>query len=225
MDRRVRLRVHNAVLVDDSERSVIRGPFRPLSRSFLYGEFSISPKPPWFTSNRRGDDWAAAHLLRGRAELGRSCPPHSSPSREPDLTAVDGAAWSPHSRIRIRYGHPGRVAMPTLRSSYVKRYSRGSALSTRISVPGPGSSRRTTSPVRGSIAVAYGKRLASLRMKTAGLSIDQQPLPRHAEASGAVRPVRRHVGERQRLSLADKPYAWSPRTPAPPRQPAPGPRK
>jgi aldehyde dehydrogenase (NAD(P)+) len=44
--------VHNALLLDDTERTVVRGPFRPLPRSLVNGEFSISPKPPWFTSNR-----------------------------------------------------------------------------------------------------------------------------------------------------------------------------
>jgi aldehyde dehydrogenase (NAD(P)+) len=44
--------VHNALLLDDTERTVVRGPFRPLPRSIVNGEFSISPKPPWFTSNR-----------------------------------------------------------------------------------------------------------------------------------------------------------------------------
>lgn len=46
--------VHNALLLDDVERTVVRGPFRPSPRSFLGGEFSISPKPPWFVTNRTG---------------------------------------------------------------------------------------------------------------------------------------------------------------------------
>src|SRR5205807_1940633 len=32
--------VHNALLLDGTERTVVRGPFRPL------------PKPPWFVNNR-----------------------------------------------------------------------------------------------------------------------------------------------------------------------------
>ena len=44
--------VHNAFLLDDVERTVVRGPFRPFPRSALGGEFALSPKPPWFVSAR-----------------------------------------------------------------------------------------------------------------------------------------------------------------------------
>ncbi|MGB7819687.1 MAG: aldehyde dehydrogenase family protein [Ornithinibacter sp.] len=44
--------VHNAFLLDDVERTVVRGPFRPFPRSALSGEFALSPKPPWFVSAR-----------------------------------------------------------------------------------------------------------------------------------------------------------------------------
>lgn len=44
--------VHNGFLIDGAERTVIRGPFRPLPRSILHGELSISPKPPWFVTNK-----------------------------------------------------------------------------------------------------------------------------------------------------------------------------
>lgn len=44
--------VHNALLIDGAERTVVRGPFRPLSRSLINGELSISPKPPWFVTNK-----------------------------------------------------------------------------------------------------------------------------------------------------------------------------
>ncbi|MEU0987872.1 aldehyde dehydrogenase family protein [Streptomyces sp. NPDC005953] len=44
--------VHNAVLLDGPERTVVRGPFRPAPRSLLTGEPSLSPKPPWFVTNR-----------------------------------------------------------------------------------------------------------------------------------------------------------------------------
>jgi aldehyde dehydrogenase (NAD(P)+) len=46
--------VHNALLFDAPERSVARGPFRPLGRSILAGEVHISPKPPWFVTSRTG---------------------------------------------------------------------------------------------------------------------------------------------------------------------------
>ncbi|MFF1396202.1 hypothetical protein ACFVZD_20620 [Streptomyces sp. NPDC058287] len=44
--------VHNALLLDGPERTVVRGPFRPAPRSLLHGEMSLSPKPPWFVTNR-----------------------------------------------------------------------------------------------------------------------------------------------------------------------------
>ncbi|WP_432168343.1 aldehyde dehydrogenase family protein [Streptomyces sp. bgisy031] len=44
--------VHNAFLLDRAERTVLRGPFRPSPRSLFHGEWSLSPKPPWFVDNR-----------------------------------------------------------------------------------------------------------------------------------------------------------------------------
>ncbi|WP_411741315.1 MULTISPECIES: aldehyde dehydrogenase family protein [unclassified Rhodococcus (in: high G+C Gram-positive bacteria)] len=44
--------VHNALLIDGAERTVVRGPFRPMPRSLINGELSISPKPPWFVTNK-----------------------------------------------------------------------------------------------------------------------------------------------------------------------------
>lgn len=44
--------VHNALLIDGAERTVVRGPFRPSPRSVVNREWSISPKPPWFVTNR-----------------------------------------------------------------------------------------------------------------------------------------------------------------------------
>ncbi|MBV1855172.1 aldehyde dehydrogenase family protein [Catellatospora tritici] len=44
--------VHNALLLHRPERTVVYGPFRPLPRSVMTGEFSLTPKPPWFVGNR-----------------------------------------------------------------------------------------------------------------------------------------------------------------------------
>jgi aldehyde dehydrogenase (NAD(P)+) len=44
--------VHNALLLDRVERTVVRGPFRPAPRALLRGEPTLSPKPPWFVTNR-----------------------------------------------------------------------------------------------------------------------------------------------------------------------------
>lgn len=50
--------VHNAFLLDQVERTVVRGPFRPFPRSATsalrgYG-LSVLPKPPWFVTSRTG---------------------------------------------------------------------------------------------------------------------------------------------------------------------------
>lgn len=44
--------VHNALLLQDTERTVVRGPFRPFPRSFAGGEWTLFPKPPWFVTAR-----------------------------------------------------------------------------------------------------------------------------------------------------------------------------
>ncbi|MFE4306336.1 aldehyde dehydrogenase family protein [Streptomyces sp. NPDC056517] len=44
--------VHNALLLDGPERTVVRGPFHPAPRAILHGRTTLSPKPPWFVSNR-----------------------------------------------------------------------------------------------------------------------------------------------------------------------------
>ncbi|MFC8507663.1 aldehyde dehydrogenase family protein [Streptomyces sp. NPDC057411] len=44
--------VHNALLLDGPERTVVRGPFHPAPRAFLHGKATLSPKPPWFVTHR-----------------------------------------------------------------------------------------------------------------------------------------------------------------------------
>lgn len=53
--------VHNALLLDHVERSVVRGPFRPFPRSVStvlrernLDQWSVLPKPPWFVTSRTG---------------------------------------------------------------------------------------------------------------------------------------------------------------------------
>jgi len=46
--------VHNTLLLDEVERTVVRGPFRPFPRSIIHGEWALLPKPPWFVSARSG---------------------------------------------------------------------------------------------------------------------------------------------------------------------------
>ncbi len=47
--------VHNALLLDQPERTVVRGPFRPFPRSMATGQLSLSPRPPWFVTNSTAD--------------------------------------------------------------------------------------------------------------------------------------------------------------------------
>jgi acyl-CoA reductase-like NAD-dependent aldehyde dehydrogenase len=44
--------VHNGLLLDHTERTVVEGPFCPFPRSVFTGHFTISPRPPWFVTNR-----------------------------------------------------------------------------------------------------------------------------------------------------------------------------
>ncbi|MFD5124119.1 aldehyde dehydrogenase family protein [Streptomyces sp. NPDC058385] len=44
--------VHNGLLLDGTERSVVHGPFSPFPRSLFNGQFTLSPRPPWFVTNR-----------------------------------------------------------------------------------------------------------------------------------------------------------------------------
>ena len=44
--------VHNAMLIDQTEKTVVTGPFRPLVRSLGTGQSSLMPKPAWFVTNR-----------------------------------------------------------------------------------------------------------------------------------------------------------------------------
>lgn len=65
--------VHNALLLDDVERSIIRGPFRPFPRSLPGanggGRLTILPKPPWFVSAHTGAE-VSEGLTRFRANGG-----------------------------------------------------------------------------------------------------------------------------------------------------------
>ncbi len=44
--------VHNTFMFDRPQRSVVTAPFAPFPRSFLNGEFTLMPRPPWFITNR-----------------------------------------------------------------------------------------------------------------------------------------------------------------------------
>jgi aldehyde dehydrogenase (NAD(P)+) len=44
--------VHNGMLIESTERTVLTGAFRPFPRSFAGGEFSLFPKAPYFVTSR-----------------------------------------------------------------------------------------------------------------------------------------------------------------------------
>ncbi|MFE1312035.1 aldehyde dehydrogenase family protein [Streptomyces sp. NPDC058755] len=46
--------VNNAFMLEDVEKTVVRAPFAPASRGLFTGSPSLSPRPPYFVTNRTG---------------------------------------------------------------------------------------------------------------------------------------------------------------------------
>ena len=46
--------VHNTLLFDRPQKTVVEAPFKPFPRNLLSLSFSLLPRPPWFITNRRG---------------------------------------------------------------------------------------------------------------------------------------------------------------------------
>ncbi|WP_251049545.1 MULTISPECIES: hypothetical protein [unclassified Streptomyces] len=44
--------VHNAFMIEDVEKTVLRAPFAPAPRGLFTGSPSLSPRPPYFVTNR-----------------------------------------------------------------------------------------------------------------------------------------------------------------------------
>jgi aldehyde dehydrogenase (NAD(P)+) len=44
--------VHNALMFDRAEKTVVEAPFHPFPRSLRHGELHAFPKPPWFLRNK-----------------------------------------------------------------------------------------------------------------------------------------------------------------------------
>ncbi|MCP3973999.1 MAG: aldehyde dehydrogenase family protein [bacterium] len=63
--------VHNALMFDYPEKSVVFAPFHPMPRALWNGQFHLSPKPPWFVTHRRADK-AGERLTRFAAKPGWS---------------------------------------------------------------------------------------------------------------------------------------------------------
>lgn len=59
--------VHNAMLFDKPEKSVVFGHFRPFPRCLAHGQFHTFPKPPWFITHRYAHQ-IAERLVRMEAE-------------------------------------------------------------------------------------------------------------------------------------------------------------
>ena len=47
--------VHNSMLFDMPERTVVEAPFKPFPRNLLSLSFAMLPRPPWFITNKKGN--------------------------------------------------------------------------------------------------------------------------------------------------------------------------
>ena len=47
--------VHNSMLFDKPERTVVEAPFRPFPRNLLSLSFTMLPRPPWFVTNKKAN--------------------------------------------------------------------------------------------------------------------------------------------------------------------------
>ena len=67
--------VHNALLFDKPEKSIVRGPFAEGYRAFLRGEFHLSPKLIYFVTNRQahriGERLIDLHASESSVDLAR----------------------------------------------------------------------------------------------------------------------------------------------------------
>jgi aldehyde dehydrogenase (NAD(P)+) len=59
--------VHNSLLFDRPEKSVVRAPFHPYPRSVAHGQATLLPKPPWFVSHRHAQQ-VSERLTRFEAD-------------------------------------------------------------------------------------------------------------------------------------------------------------
>jgi hypothetical protein len=47
--------VHNALMFDRPQKTVVFAPFRPFPRSVAHRELALFPKPPWFLDNKTSE--------------------------------------------------------------------------------------------------------------------------------------------------------------------------
>jgi aldehyde dehydrogenase (NAD(P)+) len=45
--------VHNTWMLEQTEKTVVKAPWRPFPRNLLSLNFSLLPRPPWFITNRK----------------------------------------------------------------------------------------------------------------------------------------------------------------------------
>ena len=50
--------VHNALMFDKPQKTVVFAPFRPFPRSVVHRELTLFPKPPWFLTNKTSQSTA-----------------------------------------------------------------------------------------------------------------------------------------------------------------------
>ena len=84
--------VHNALLLANTERTVVHGPFRPFPRSMMHGEMTISPKPPWFVNNRTAAPPAGVSPVSPPSRGGQPCRRSSSRLCAADQADIGGRA-------------------------------------------------------------------------------------------------------------------------------------
>jgi aldehyde dehydrogenase (NAD(P)+) len=59
--------VHNSLLFDRPQKSVIYQPFYPFPRGLRHGQLAMLPKPPWFITNKRAHN-VGRHLVEFEAD-------------------------------------------------------------------------------------------------------------------------------------------------------------
>jgi len=62
--------VHNALLLRDTQKTVVRSPFRPFPRSLRHPRPNLAPRPPWFVTNKTAA--TTGRLLTRYAAHGKS---------------------------------------------------------------------------------------------------------------------------------------------------------
>ena len=84
--------VHNSLLFDRPQKSVVRAPFHPYPRSVAHGRPTLLPKPPWFVSHRHAHQ-VTERLTRFEADHSRTARPGHLRGGAARLTARRSRRW------------------------------------------------------------------------------------------------------------------------------------